>query len=73
MFLQAASSLISAKPTYVVIGDLHALPYADELGLWTYLKLEHWMVKILFRVEGCLFNDVHIYNDQFFHLDVPKW
>ena len=33
MFLQAASSLISAKPTYVVIGDDQALPYADELGL----------------------------------------
>ena len=33
MFLQAASSLITVKPTYVVIGDVQALPYADELGL----------------------------------------
>ncbi|KAG9217806.1 hypothetical protein CCMSSC00406_0005176 [Pleurotus cornucopiae] len=28
-----ASSLIASKPTYVAIGDVHALPYADELGL----------------------------------------
>ncbi|KAG8782022.1 ubiquinol-cytochrome c reductase core subunit 1 [Ceratobasidium sp. 428] len=27
------SSLIKAKPTYVAVGDLHGLPYADELGL----------------------------------------
>jgi len=27
------SSLVKAKPTYVAIGDIHALPYADELGL----------------------------------------
>jgi len=32
-FSKAASSLIAAKPTYVVIGDVQALPYADELGL----------------------------------------
>lgn len=33
MFLQATSSLITAKPTYVVVGDVQTLPYADELGL----------------------------------------
>ncbi|KAG8690457.1 ubiquinol-cytochrome c reductase core subunit 1 [Ceratobasidium sp. 395] len=27
------SSLTKAKPTYVAVGDLHGLPYADELGL----------------------------------------
>ncbi|KAG8775458.1 ubiquinol-cytochrome c reductase core subunit 1 [Ceratobasidium sp. 428] len=27
------SLLIKAKPTYVALGDLHGLPYADELGL----------------------------------------
>jgi ubiquinol-cytochrome c reductase core subunit 2 len=32
-FSKAASSLITAKPTYVAIGDVQALPYADELGL----------------------------------------
>jgi len=32
-FTKATSSLITAKPTYVVIGDTQALPYADELGL----------------------------------------
>ncbi|PPQ85756.1 hypothetical protein CVT25_003074 [Psilocybe cyanescens] len=32
-FSKAAASLLSAKPTYVAIGDSHALPYADELGL----------------------------------------
>ena len=32
-FIQATSSLITAKPTYVVIGDAQALPYAEELGL----------------------------------------
>jgi len=32
-FSKVASSLIAAKPTYVVIGDVQALPYADELGL----------------------------------------
>lgn len=30
---QAVASLISAKPTYVVVGESHHLPYADELGL----------------------------------------
>ncbi|PPQ69968.1 hypothetical protein CVT24_003672 [Panaeolus cyanescens] len=30
---KAASSLFAAKPTYVVVGDAAALPYADELGL----------------------------------------
>ncbi len=29
---QAAATLISAKPTYVTIGDAQ-LPFADELGL----------------------------------------
>jgi len=29
----AASTLLKAKPTYVVVGDIAALPYADELGL----------------------------------------
>jgi hypothetical protein len=33
MVFQAVSSLITAKPTYVVIGDVQALPYADELGM----------------------------------------
>ncbi|TFK36113.1 Metalloenzyme, LuxS/M16 peptidase-like protein [Crucibulum laeve] len=32
-FSKAASSLLNAKPTYVVVGDSHSLPYADELGL----------------------------------------
>ncbi|ELU37526.1 ubiquinol-cytochrome C reductase complex core protein 2 [Rhizoctonia solani AG-1 IA] len=27
------SSLLGAKPTFVAIGDVHALPYVDELGL----------------------------------------
>ncbi|KAF9472629.1 LuxS/MPP-like metallohydrolase [Pholiota conissans] len=31
-FSKAASALISAKPTYVTIGEAH-LPFADELGL----------------------------------------
>ncbi|KAL0952636.1 hypothetical protein HGRIS_006882 [Hohenbuehelia grisea] len=30
---KAASSLFKAKPTYVAIGDVHSLPFADELGL----------------------------------------
>ncbi|PSR87014.1 hypothetical protein PHLCEN_2v5272 [Hermanssonia centrifuga] len=29
----AVSSLIKAKPTYVTVGDIKSLPYADELGL----------------------------------------
>jgi len=29
----ATSTLLKAKPTYVVVGDITALPYADELGL----------------------------------------
>jgi len=29
----AASMLLKAKPTYIVVGDITALPYADELGL----------------------------------------
>lgn len=29
----AASSLLKSKPTYVAVGDIKALPYADELGL----------------------------------------
>ncbi|KAF8154293.1 ubiquinol-cytochrome C reductase complex core protein 2 [Crassisporium funariophilum] len=32
-FSKAASTLIGSKPTYVVIGNAHTLPYADELGL----------------------------------------
>ena len=31
--LQTVSSLLKAKPTYVTVGDIQALPYADELGL----------------------------------------
>jgi len=30
---QVAGVLVKNKPTYVAIGDLHALPYADEIGL----------------------------------------
>ncbi|KAF5366777.1 hypothetical protein D9758_006470 [Tetrapyrgos nigripes] len=30
---KAASTLVGAKPTYVAIGDVSTLPYADELGL----------------------------------------
>jgi ubiquinol-cytochrome c reductase core subunit 2 len=33
MVLQAASTLLKAKPTFVVVGDITALPYADEVGL----------------------------------------
>ena len=65
-FLQAASSLVAAKPTYVAVGDIQSLPYADELGLWTCLKIMHWVAKMLFRLEGCLFN--YIYNGQSFRL-----
>jgi len=32
-FSKAGSSLVTAKPTYVAIGNVQALPYADELGL----------------------------------------
>ncbi|KAF8882838.1 Metalloenzyme, LuxS/M16 peptidase-like protein [Infundibulicybe gibba] len=32
-FSQAASSLLKGKPTYVALGDVQALPHADELGL----------------------------------------
>jgi len=32
-FSKAASTLIKAKPTYVAVGDIQSLPYADELGL----------------------------------------
>lgn len=32
-FSKATSSLLASKPTYVVVGDAHALPFADELGL----------------------------------------
>ena len=31
--LQAAASLLKTKPTYVAVGDVASLPYADELGL----------------------------------------
>jgi len=30
---QVAGDLVKRKPTYVAIGDLHALPHADEIGL----------------------------------------
>ncbi|CAL1698504.1 unnamed protein product [Somion occarium] len=30
---QATASLLKTKPTYVAVGDISALPYADELGL----------------------------------------
>ncbi|KAI0252304.1 Metalloenzyme, LuxS/M16 peptidase-like protein [Lactifluus subvellereus] len=30
---QVARDLVKSKPTYVAVGDLHALPYADEIGL----------------------------------------
>ncbi|KAH9034226.1 LuxS/MPP-like metallohydrolase [Lactarius pseudohatsudake] len=30
---QAAANLVKGKPTYVAVGDLHTLPYADEIGL----------------------------------------
>ncbi|KAH9956736.1 LuxS/MPP-like metallohydrolase [Russula dissimulans] len=30
---QVAADLVKGKPTYVAIGDLHALPHADEIGL----------------------------------------
>ncbi|KAG6810059.1 hypothetical protein H0H92_013531 [Tricholoma furcatifolium] len=32
-FSQAVSTLVKGKPTYVAVGDVNALPYADELGL----------------------------------------
>ncbi|KAF9458131.1 Metalloenzyme, LuxS/M16 peptidase-like protein [Collybia nuda] len=32
-FSKAATALVKGKPTYVAVGDVHALPYADELGL----------------------------------------
>ncbi|KAG7092072.1 hypothetical protein E1B28_008453 [Marasmius oreades] len=32
-FAKAASTLLKAKPTYVCVGDISSLPYADELGL----------------------------------------
>ncbi|KAI0686929.1 Metalloenzyme, LuxS/M16 peptidase-like protein [Cytidiella melzeri] len=32
-FAKATSSLLKAKPTYVAVGDVKALPYADDLGL----------------------------------------
>ena len=32
-FLQVAADLVKGKPTYVAVGDLHSLPYADEIGL----------------------------------------
>jgi len=32
-FSKAASTLVKGKPTYVAIGDVQTLPYADELGL----------------------------------------
>ena len=31
--LQVAGEPVKSKPTYVAIGDLHALPYGDEIGL----------------------------------------
>jgi ubiquinol-cytochrome c reductase core subunit 2 len=32
-FSKVAATLVSSKPTFVVVGDTQALPYADELGL----------------------------------------
>jgi len=32
-FAQAVSTLLKGKPTYVAVGDVNTLPYADELGL----------------------------------------
>ncbi|KAI0633113.1 ubiquinol-cytochrome C reductase complex core protein 2 [Trametes polyzona] len=32
-FSKAASSLLKTKPTFVAVGDIKSLPYADELGL----------------------------------------
>ncbi|KAG6865889.1 hypothetical protein C0991_010970 [Blastosporella zonata] len=32
-FSKAVSALVKGKPTYVAIGDVNALPYADEVGL----------------------------------------
>ncbi|KAG5645899.1 hypothetical protein DXG03_005046 [Asterophora parasitica] len=32
-FTKAASGLLKNKPTYVAVGDITTLPYADELGL----------------------------------------
>ncbi|KDR78239.1 hypothetical protein GALMADRAFT_245322 [Galerina marginata CBS 339.88] len=32
-FSQATAALLTAKPTFVAIGDAHGLPYVDELGL----------------------------------------
>ncbi|KAF5334938.1 hypothetical protein D9611_009934 [Ephemerocybe angulata] len=32
-FSKAAAELVKAKPTYVAVGDIVSLPYADELGL----------------------------------------
>ena len=31
--IQAVSTLLKGKPTYVAVGDVNTLPYADELGL----------------------------------------
>ena len=33
VLLQVAANLVKSKPTYVAVGDLHTLPYADEIGL----------------------------------------
>ncbi|KIM24471.1 hypothetical protein M408DRAFT_26941 [Serendipita vermifera MAFF 305830] len=30
---QALSKLAKSKPVYVAVGDVHSLPYADEVGL----------------------------------------
>ncbi|KAF5376695.1 hypothetical protein D9615_007864 [Tricholomella constricta] len=32
-FTKAAAALVKGKPTYVAVGDVTSLPYADELGL----------------------------------------
>ncbi|KAG6844103.1 hypothetical protein H0H87_009778 [Tephrocybe sp. NHM501043] len=32
-FTKTASALVKGKPTYVAIGDVNSLPYADEVGL----------------------------------------
>ena len=33
LVLQTVSSLLKSKPTFVAVGDIKSLPYADELGL----------------------------------------
>ncbi|EGN94743.1 hypothetical protein SERLA73DRAFT_187799 [Serpula lacrymans var. lacrymans S7.3] len=32
-FSKVVSSIVKGKPTYVAVGDIHALPFSDEIGL----------------------------------------